>query len=385
MKRFLYAAFISCLLVFLIDARGEKMSQDKTGKKAGRAVPQGITRDDFGTTPDGTPVELYTLTNGKGMTARVTNYGAIVTELMVIDKAGKPGDVILGFDKFEPYLRNDPYLGAIVGRVGNRIAKGRFSVHGKEYKLATNNGANHLHGGLKGFDKKVWKPEPISSAEGPALRLTYVSKDGEEGYPGTLMSTVTYTVTDRNELKIEYKATTDQATPINLTNHMYFNLAGPGTCDVLGHEVTILADRYTPVDDGLIPTGELAPVKGTPMDFTKPFTIGARLAQVKGGYDHNYVLNSGGSKTPVLAVRVHEPKSGRVMEVLTTQPGVQFYTGNFLDGSLTGHGGAYKKQYGFCLETQHFPDSVNHPNFPSAILEPGQTYHEVTIYRFATD
>jgi aldose 1-epimerase len=356
------------------------MAQKKSGNTSA-----GITKAEFGKTGEGTPIELYTLTNGKGMTAKIMTYGAIVTELSVPDRTGKPGDVILGFDNLPQYLAKHPYFGAIVGRVGNRIARGRFSLNGVEYKLATNDGPNHLHGGVKGFDRAVWKAEPMSTPDGPALKLTYTSKDGEEGYPGNLTSTVVYTVTSKNDLKIEYRVNTDKATPVNLTNHMYFNLAGPGSGDVLGHEVTILADRYTPVDERLIPTGELAPVKGTPMDFTRPAAIGARIAQVKGGYDHNYVLNGGGSKTLVLAVRVREPKSGRVMEVLTTQPGVQFYTGNFLDGTLTGVGGAYRKHYGFCLETQHFPDSVNHADFPSTIVEPGKTYHEITIYRFSVE
>ncbi len=379
MNRFL----IMLVLTFsLIEAGGGAMNQNKgDGKEKAGGSPRGITRSAFGKTKEGAAVDIYAITNGKGMTARITNFGAIVTQLDVPDRGGKQGDVILGFENLDSYLATHPYFGAIVGRVGNRIARGKFKLNGVEYKLATNNGPNHLHGGLKGFDKAIWKAEAIP--EGPSLRLTYVSKDGEEGYPGTLTSIVTYTVTSQNELKIEYRATTDKATPVNLTNHMYFNLAGPGTADVLAHEVTIFADRYTPVDDGLIPTGELASVIGTPMDFTRPATIGSRIAQVNGGYDHNYVLNSGGSKSPALAVRVHEPKTGRVMEVLTTQPGVQFYTGNFLDGSLTGIGGVYRKQYGFCLETQHFPDSVNHPKFPSTILEPGQTYHEVTIYRFS--
>jgi aldose 1-epimerase len=370
---------LGLLLSQAIQARGKEMSQKYV------AEPAGITREDFGKTREGTPVDLYTLTNTKGMTVKITTYGATVTQIAVADRSGKMGDVILGFDNLAQYLGTHPYFGAIVGRYGNRIAKGKFTLNGATYKLATNDGPNHLHGGLKGFDKKVWKAEPMPTADGPALKLTYPSKDGEEGYPGNLTSTVVYTVTAKNELKIEYTATTDKATPINLTNHAYFNLAGPGTGDVLGHEVTVAADRYTPVDDTLIPTGEIASVKGTPMDFTKPATIGSRIAQVKGGYDHNYVISMEGSKTPVFAVRVREPKSGRIMEVLTTQPGVQFYTGNFLDGSLKGIGGAYKKHYGFCLETQHFPDSPNQPKFPSSILEPGKTYHHITIYRFFTE
>lgn len=378
MKRYIMTVMMSGLLFSpSIQSRGKEMSTTNP------ALPAGVTASDFGKTADGTPVVLYTLTNAAGMKAKIITYGAIVTELIVPDKTGKMGDVILGFDNLGQYLGAHPYFGAIVGRVGNRIAKGKFTLDGATYTLAVNNGPNHLHGGLKGFDKKVWKAEPMASAEGPALKLTYVSKDGEEGYPGKLTSIVTYTVTGKNELKIEYSATTDKATPVNLTNHAYFNLAGPGSGDVLGHELTISAERYTPVDDGLIPTGELAPVKGTPMDFTRPATIGSRIAQVKGGYDHNYVINLEGSKTPVPVVRVREPKSGRIMEVLTTQPGVQFYTGNFLDGTIKGIGGVYKQHYGFCLETQHFPDSVNQPRFPSSILKPGTTYRHTTIYRFS--
>ncbi len=373
---------ITMLCLWLLQA-AQSWGKDMSAKNA--AAPEGITKVEFGKTPEGTPVELYILTNGKGMTAKITTYGATLTQLIVPDRNGKQGDVILGFDSLAPYLGQEPYLGAIVGRYGNRIAKGKFTLNGVTYNLATNDGPNHLHGGLKGFDKRVWKAEPISTAEGPALKLTYLSKDGEEGYPGDLSCTVVYTVTNKDELKIEYTATTDKPTPVNLTNHAYFNLAGPGSGDVLGHVVTIAGKQYTPVDSTLIPTGVIAEVKGTPMDFTKPMTIGSRIAQVKGGYDHNYVLNLTGSKKPVLAVRVVEPKSGRVMEVLTTQPGVQFYPGNFLDGTLKGIGGVYKQHYGFCLETQHFPDSPNHPNFPSTILKPGQTYHEITIYRFSVE
>ncbi len=375
----LSAVLLGLCLSQPIQSRGKEMSQKNL------ALPAGITKADFGKTKEGAPVELYTLTNAKGMTAKIMTYGATVTQLIVPDRAGKMGDIILGFDSLSGYLGDEPYLGAIVGRYGNRIAKGKFTLKGVTSTLATNNGPNHLHGGLKGFDKRIWKAEPMTTADGPALKLIYVSKDGEEGYPGNLTSTVIYTVTARNELKIEYRATTDKATPINLTNHAYFNLAGPGSGDVLGHEVSMAAGRYTPVDGTLIPTGEIASVKGTPMDFTKPAMIGSRISQVEGGYDHNYVIGMEDSKTPAFAVRVREPKSGRIMEVFTTQPGVQFYTGNFLDGSLKGIGGAYKKHYGFCLETQHFPDSVNQPKFPPSILEPGQTYQHTTIYRFSVE
>jgi aldose 1-epimerase len=345
-----------------------------------------VERADFGTMKDGTPIDIYTLTNTTGMVAKIITYGGIVTELDVPDRTGKMADVVLGFKTLDGYLSDEPFFGAIIGRVGNRIAKGRFTLNGTTYKLATNDGANHLHGGLKGFDKVVWKAEIVKAADGAALKLTYLSRDGEEGYPGNLTATVVYTLTNQNELRIDYTATTDKATPVNLTNHSYFNLAGEGTGDILGHELMIAADRFTPVDSGLIPTGQLEPVAGTPMDFTKPMTIGSRIDQVPlappGGYDHNYVLTSGGG-TLALAARVYEPTTGRVMEVYTTEPGVQFYTGNFLDGSLKGKSGvAYAKHAAFCLETQHFPDSVNHPNFPSTILEPGQTYKTTTVYRF---
>ena len=344
----------------------------------------------FGKTADGTPIELYTLKNAKGMVVKVMTYGAIVTEVHVPDRTGKMTDVVLGFNRLDQYLGTHPYFGAIVGRVANRIARGQFTLNGKLYKLATNNGPNHLHGGLKGFDKVVWKAEPLEAGGGAAVKLSYVSPDGDEGYPGTLSVTVTYTLPgDRNELRIDYGATTDRATPVNLSSHIYFNLAGEGTGDILGHEVMLAANAYTPVDDALIPTGKIEPVAGTVMDFTTPHAIGERIARVPGappgGYDHNYVLTSGGG-TLALAARVKEPKSGRVMEVLTTEPGIQFYTGNFLDGTLTGKAGvAYRKHAGFCLETQHFPDSVNHPNFPSTILEPGKTYKTSTVYRFSAD
>ncbi len=381
----LLALVMSLALLQGIQMKGEQMSQKKSAGSAGKkAAAPGVASSAFGKTKDGKAVTLYTLTNSSGMSVKIMTYGATLTELIVPDRNGKLGDVILGFSKFDQYQSDQPYLGAIVGRVGNRIAKGKFQLNGIEYKLATNNGPNHLHGGLRGFDKVLWEAKPAASPEGPSVQFSYLSVDGEEGYPGNLSCKVVYTLTENSELKIDYTATTDKATPVNLTNHAYFNLAGPGSGDVLGHEIMLAAQRYTPVDDTLIPTGEIAPVKNTPMDFTKPARIGARIDQVKGGYDHNYVLDSGGSKTPVLAARVYEPKTGRVMEVLTTQPGVQFYTGNFLDGTFSGIGGAYKKHYGFCLETQHFPDSVNHPNFPSTILTPGQTYRETTIYKFST-
>ena len=339
----------------------------------------------FGKTPDGTPVELYVLKNGQ-ITVKVMTYGAIITEIDTPDRNGKEGDVVLGFDSLEGYLGKHPYFGATVGRVANRIAKGKFTLNGQEYTLAVNDGPNTLHGGLKGFDKVIWKAEPISRPDGPSIKLTRRSPDGEEGYPGNLDVSVQFTVTEQNELKIEYTATTDKATPINLSNHSYFNLAGRTTEPVLGHELMLAADHYTPVDETLIPTGEIAPVAGTPLDFTKPTDIGARIKELKGeptGYDHNFVLNSGG-KSLALAVRVYEPKTGRVMELSTTEPGVQFYTGNFLDGTITGKDGiAYRQHHAFCLEAQHYPDSIHHANFPSAVLEPGKTYTQTTVYKFS--
>jgi len=336
----------------------------------------------FGQLPDGTKVKLYTLTNSSGLVAKITDYGTIITELHVPDRAGKNGDVVLGFDNLPQYLGSHPYFGATVGRVANRIAKGRFTLDGITYSLAVNNGPNHLHGGLKGFDKVVWKAEPQAGA---AVQFKYSSADGEEGYPGKLDVTVLMTLTDQNGLTIDYTAETDKPTPVNLTNHSYFNLAGQG--DILQHELVINADQFTPKDENSIPTGTLAPVRGTPMDFTKPHAIGARFAELKdvpAGYDHNFVINGGGKRLS-LAARVFEPKSGRVLEVLTTQPGVQLYTSNYLDGSLTGKRSVVYRQYsGVCLETQHFPDSVNHPQFPSIILHPGQTYRQTTVHKFAT-
>jgi aldose 1-epimerase len=339
----------------------------------------------FGKTPDGADVKIYTLSNGKGMTARVTEYGAILTELWVPDRNGKPGNVVLGFDNLDRYVKGHPFFGATTGRVANRIAKGKFTLDGKEYTLAVNNGPNHLHGGIKGFDKKVWRSRPSRGlSREVAVEFTYTSPDGEEGYPGTLTTTVVYTLTDDNELRIDYTATTDKATIVNLTNHSYFNLGESGS--ILDHVLMINAGRYTAADDTLIPTGELAPVKGSGLDFTQPRRIGDRIADYMSfakGYDHNFVLDSGG-KSLALAARVQEPKSGRVMEVWTTEPGVQLYCGNHLDGSLAGIGGAvYRQHTGFCLETQHFPDSINKPGFPSVILRPGQTFKSTTSHRFA--
>jgi aldose 1-epimerase len=342
-------------------------------------------KESFGKTLDGKLVEIYTLTNTSGIRARITSFGAILVSLEVPDRNGKLADITLGFDKLDGYLGVHPYFGAIVGRYANRIGKAAFKLDGIEYKLAANNDVNHLHGGIKGFDKVVWRLEDLGvKGAGAVVKLSYVSEDGEEGYPGNLACSVAYTLTEDNKLQISYEAETDKKTVLNLTNHSYFNLAGQGTGNILGHELMLNADKYTVVDEGLIPTGENRNVKDTPMDFTTPMTIGSRIGQVEGGYDHNYVLKSGGG-TLALAAKAYEPTSGRVMEIYTDQPGVQFYTGNFLDGSVTGKAGkVYQKNYGFCLETQHFPDSPNKPDFPSVVLLPGQKYSTVTAIKFST-
>jgi aldose 1-epimerase len=348
-----------------------------------------VSKASFGTTPDGQVVDVYTLRGAGGMEVRAITFGGIITSIRVPDRRGNLADVALGFNELTPYLRNPPYFGAIIGRYGNRIAKGRFTLGGRTYTLAVNNAPNHLHGGIKGFDKVVWKAEPFTSGDDVGLAFTHTSPDGDEGYPGTLNVKVTYTLDAGNALSFEYEATTDKPTPVNLTQHSYFNLAGEGTGDILGHVLTIYASRMTPVDASLIPTG-IAPVDGTPFDFRVPTPIGARIRdndpQIRNGngYDHNFVLDRSGSGLS-LAARVEEPVSGRVLEVSTTEPGMQFYTGNFLDGSLTGKSGRpYAQRTGFALETQHYPDSPNQPAFPSTILEPGQTYHSKTVYTFKT-
>lgn len=343
----------------------------------------GLETSPFGTLPDGTAITRYTMRNAHGLVARVITYGATLTELQVPDRDGKPGDVVLGFDDLDGYLQRSPYFGATVGRVANRIAKGRFTLDGTEYRLATNNGPNFLHGGNRGFDKVVWQAEAVPATDGVAVRFRYVSRDGEEGFPGTLATTVTYTLTNDDVLRLDYQATTDRTTPVNLSNHTYWNLQGQG--DILGHVLWMNADRYTPVDETLIPTGELAPVKGTPMDFTTPTAVGARIDQVPGkpvGYDHNFVLRNA-TGTLALALRLSEPRSGRTVEMWTTEPGIQFYSGNFLDGTLVGKRGVTYPFHGaIVLEAQHFPDSVNQPKFPSILLEPGRTYTQTTLYRF---
>jgi|SRR4051812_9366075 len=350
--------------------------------------PHPVKKESFGSV-EGNPVDLYTLTNAHGLEARVTNFGGAIISLRVPDNKGQFADVVLGFDKVEDYATNEPNFGVIIGRYGNRIAKARFTLDGKEYKLAANNGPNTLHGGIKGFSKAIWKAEPFQNSKGTGLVFTYTSKDGEEGFPGNLTTKVTYTLTDKNELIFDYQATTDKPTPVNLTQHSYFNLKGEGQGDILGHELMLNADRFTPVDENIIPTGELRPVKNTPFDFTKATAIGARInaddEQIKlgRGYDHNFVINRESSKLELTA-RVLEPETGRVLEVYTTEPGVQFYSGNFLNGKLTGKNGhAYQQRDGFALETQHYPDSPNHPEFPNTILRPGKTYRSETIYKFS--
>jgi len=349
---------------------------------------QTVTKTSFGKTVAGENVDLYTLRNAHGVEAKITNYGGILISLKVPDRNGKFDDVVLGFNNLDDYLKGHPYFGALIGRYGNRIAKGRFTLNGVEYKLAVNNGENHLHGGIKGFDKVVWTGREMKTSAGPAVVLTYLSKDGEEGYPGNLRVRVVYTLTNNDELKIDYTATTDKDTVINLTHHSYFNLAGEGNGDILNHRVTIVANRFVPTDAGSIPTGELRRVTSTPFDFLKPHAIGERINQDEeqlkfgNGYDHTWVIN-GRAGAMRLAATAYEPTSGRLMQVWTTEPGMQFYTGNFLDGTLTGKSGKiYQRRFGFCFETQHFPDSPNHPSFPTTTLRKGATYKSTTIYRF---
>src|SRR5436190_15524432 len=353
----------------------------------------GVTRERFGTTDCGEAVSVFTLKNAHGMALRVTDYGGIILTLLVPDKNGRLDDVVLGYDSLTGYLRSSPYFGALIGRYGNRIAHGRFTLDGRTYTLATNNGPNHLHGGARGFDKVDWDVTPFDGPDSVGLILRYTSGDGEEGYPGMLHATVTYTLTNRDELIFDYHATTDRATPVNLTQHSYFNLAGHGRGgDILGHVVTLNADHFTPVDSTLIPTGEVRSVAGTPFDFRSPASIGARIdaedlqLRYGRGYDHNFVLNKGGKGGTglTLAARVYEPTSGRVMEISTTEPGLQFYSGNYLDGTLRGKQGVvYGHRGGFAMETQHFPDSPNKPAFPSTILRPGAEYRSRTIYAFS--
>ena len=375
-----------CLLASLTLCYGCSSSSTSTEQPM---APQ-ITSATFGTTPDGETATLYTLTNANGMEARITNFGGVVVSLKVPDRNDSLADVVLGFDSLEPYFEDSPYFGALIGRYGNRIADGKFTLNGEEYTLVQNNMGNHLHGGIKSFGKVLWQAEPVQADSSVGLTLHYLSADGEEGYPGALDVTVAYTLTNDNALRIHYQATTDAPTIVNLTNHSYFNLAGQDHGSILNHEVMINADQFVPVDSTLIPTGELAEVEGTPLDFTEPTKVGARIDDNHPqlaygmGYDHCWVLNKEEGEL-ARAATVYEPTSGRLMEVLTTEPGVQFYSGNFLNGSLTGKDGAvYQKRSGLCLETEHFPDSPNQPGFPSTELNPGETYETTTIYKFST-
>lgn len=357
-------------------------------KSSTQKTAMSITKSPFGKTKDGTEVSLFTCTNKNGLVMKVMTYGATVVSMETPDKSGKLADIQLGFPTLEGYLQRHPYFGSTVGRYGNRIAKGKFKIDGKEYTLATNNGPNHLHGGLKGFDAVVWNAEEVKTADSVGVKFTYKSKDGEEGYPGNLNVTVVYSLTNNNEMKIDYTATTDKATVVNLTNHCYWNLGGAGSGDILKTQLTLTADKYLPIDAGAIPTGEPAPVKGTAMDFTSPHAIGERIGELKKephqtkGYDHCYVLRGQDGKL-ALAARAKDPASGRVMEISTTEPGIQLYCGNFLDGSPGGNG--YKQHDAFCLETQHLPDSPNQSKFPSTLLKPGGTYRSTTVHKFSVE
>jgi aldose 1-epimerase len=373
-----------CMLAFLM-AFGPEFASSAPGGEAQTAAKKGphVDKAEFGKMPDGTAIEAFTIYNTQGASAKLITYGATVTELHVPDRNGKMGDVVLGFDNLEGYLGNHPHFGGTIGRYGNRIAKGKFTLDGKEYQLAINNAPNSLHGGPTGFDRRVWKGEPLEVKDGAAVRFTYFSKDGEESFPGNLHVSVTYTLTNTNEFKLEYTAETDKDTVVNLTNHSYFNLAGSG--DILKEVLYLNADKYTPVDLTLIPTGEIASVENTPLDFRKPTAIGAHIAEIKdiGGYDHNFVVY-GKMGALRISARVTDPASGRQMEVWTTEPGVQFYSAIGLNGSVVGKGGiAYPKYGALCLETQHFPDSPNRPNFPSTVLKPGTKFHSETIYKFS--
>ena len=346
-----------------------------------------VKREPFGKVLDGISIELFTLSNSNGITVKITNYGGIITSIITPDTTGRAGDIVLGFDSIEDYLKPHPYFGCIVGRYANRIAEGKFKVEGQEYSLAKNNGPNHLHGGIVGFDKVVWEVKEVTESDNEAsLKLAYLSKDGEEGYPGNLSVTVSYSLTNDNQLIITYDASTDKTTPINLTNHSYFNLSAGQAKNCLDHVIKLNADKYVEVNDQYIPTGNLVDVASTPMDFTNPHPIGEFLDKVPGGYDHTYVIKKEGTKEKMAYVAwVHEPLTNRIMEVYSTQPGAQFYIGNFLDGTLIGKNDiVYNKHYGFCLETHHFPDSPNQPSFPSAWLHPGEKFNEITIYKFST-
>ena len=380
MKRYIAVATLA-LGILVVPAAGQPKSQvnSRTHKRA------------FGKTGDGKQVDLYVLTNKNGVEVDITNFGAAVVSLKVPDRHGKTDDLVLGYDDLDGYLHDKSYFGATVGRYANRIAHGKFTLNGTTYTLAKNDGENHLHGGVQGFNKVVWEAKDVSTADAAALQLNYLSKDGEEGYPGNLSVQVTYTLTNNNELKIDYAATTDKDTVLNLTHHSYFNLAGQGKGDILQHQLLLHASRFTPVDATLIPTGEIRSVKGTPLDFASATAIGSRIGQdddqlkLGHGYDHNFVLDGGTGGAPVLAAQVYEPSSGRVMEVWTTQPGIQLYSGNFLNDTIRGKSGStYQRRAAFCLETQHFPDSPNKPNFPSTILKVGGQFKSSTTYKFSS-
>lgn len=352
-------------------------------------MSQTVVSEAFGSTEDGEAVQLFTLTNANGVEIKAITYGGIIISLKTPDRNGNLGDIVLGYDNLESYLEGSPYFGSIIGRYGNRIGGAAFDLDGETYTLAANDGPNHLHGGVKGFDKVVWAGEPFENEDGVGVVFSYTSPDGEEGYPGTLDMEVTYTLTPSNQLIVDYHATTDKATPVNLTQHAYFNLADAGTSEILGHELTIAADGFTPVDATLIPTGEITPVEGTPFDFRTPHAIGERInaedEQIAfgGGYDHNWVLNGTPAGDLTLAARVYEPTTGRTLEITTSEPAIQFYSGNFLNGENIGKGGvAYQYRTGFCLETQHYPDSPNKPDFPSTILRPGEEYSTRTVFQF---
>ncbi|MBL7741876.1 MAG: galactose mutarotase [Chitinophagaceae bacterium] len=371
--------FLSCVVILSGMAACNSNKNPETMEEA----KTGIGKASFGIV-DGKEVFLYTLTNAKGNQIKITNYGGIMTSWRTLDKNGKRSSILAGFDSLAPYLQQPPYFGALIGRYGNRIAKGKFKIDGIEYTLATNNGVNHLHGGNKGYDKVVWDAAIVNDST-PTLLLSYVSKDGEEGYPGTLKVNVRYTLTSDDELEIEYNAETDKPTIVNLTQHNYYNLSGDVANSIRDHQLMIAADAYTPVDSTLIPTGEIAAVKGTPFDFTTTEKIGARIDQVKGGYDHNWVLNRKGNSLQLAAV-LSDSLSGRKLEVYTEEPGLQFYSGNFLDGKFkTSDGKPINLHSALCLETQHFPDSPNEPKFPSTILRPGEKYHTVTKYKVSVE
>lgn len=390
MKKYILRCTLVFVPILVLSSCKTKTDQTETMTATDSVVASAsITESPFGTLPDGTSVSLYHFKNTKGTEMTVTNYGGIIVSLKTADKAGVFEDVVLGYDSLDGYIKAPSFFGALVGRYGNRIAKGKFTLDGKTYTLAKNNGENHLHGGLKGFDKVVWTATPSSSADGASLKLTYLSKDMEEGYPGNLQVEVNYTLTNDNELKIDYVATTDKKTVLNLTNHSYFNLSGNTKRDILGHVLTIPASRFLPVDQGLIPTGELKEVKGTPFDFTSPNVVGERInnddPQIKAGkgYDHCWVFDKTAG-TLGLGATLYDSISGRYMEMFTTEPGTQFYSGNFLNGTITGKfNTVYNQRYALCLETQHFPDSPNQPDFPSVVLSPGETYKTQTVYKFS--